>query len=248
MLTLLGDRPAGAWTEDDVAHLVAVQRRVLDVRRDRLDVADDRHRCGAGPARARSAGRLRVTEHGARVGGRRDGHRVRDHLVVRLRLRRDVPGTGLWLNNCLGEHELNRGAPPAPGERLRQQHGADGRPPRRRCGAGHRQPRRRPDHDGPAAGAGVVRARRRQPAGGDRPAPAARQPPGGRRRRRSRRLGAGGGRGGPAAARASTCRCAATTRSRCTSAGSGRRCGCQTAMSRPPPTPAARVRHSRHPD
>ena len=29
-----------------------------------------------------------------------------------------VPGTGLWLNNCLGEHELNRGGPDAPGTRL----------------------------------------------------------------------------------------------------------------------------------
>jgi gamma-glutamyltranspeptidase / glutathione hydrolase len=29
-----------------------------------------------------------------------------------------VPGTGLRLNNCLGEHELNRGEPPAPGTRL----------------------------------------------------------------------------------------------------------------------------------
>ena len=29
-----------------------------------------------------------------------------------------VPGTGLWLNNCLGEHELNRGARPEPGQRL----------------------------------------------------------------------------------------------------------------------------------
>jgi gamma-glutamyltranspeptidase/glutathione hydrolase len=29
-----------------------------------------------------------------------------------------VPGTGIWLNNCLGEHELNRGQRPQPGERL----------------------------------------------------------------------------------------------------------------------------------
>jgi len=29
-----------------------------------------------------------------------------------------VPGTGLWLNNCLGERELNRGAPLAPGTHL----------------------------------------------------------------------------------------------------------------------------------
>ena len=29
-----------------------------------------------------------------------------------------VPGAGIWLNNCLGEHELNRGQPPRPGERL----------------------------------------------------------------------------------------------------------------------------------
>jgi gamma-glutamyltranspeptidase/glutathione hydrolase len=30
-----------------------------------------------------------------------------------------VPGTGLWLNNCLGELELNRGAALPPGARLR---------------------------------------------------------------------------------------------------------------------------------
>jgi gamma-glutamyltranspeptidase/glutathione hydrolase len=29
-----------------------------------------------------------------------------------------VPGTGIWLNNCLGEHELNRGERPRPGDRL----------------------------------------------------------------------------------------------------------------------------------
>src|SRR4029079_18841009 len=29
-----------------------------------------------------------------------------------------LPGTGLWLNHCLGEHELNRASRPAPGERL----------------------------------------------------------------------------------------------------------------------------------
>ncbi|MGZ4631557.1 MAG: gamma-glutamyltransferase, partial [Actinomycetes bacterium] len=29
-----------------------------------------------------------------------------------------VPGTGLWLNNCLGEHELNRGDLLEPGDRL----------------------------------------------------------------------------------------------------------------------------------
>jgi gamma-glutamyltranspeptidase / glutathione hydrolase len=118
MLTLLGPRPAGPWGEDDVAHLVAVQRNVLTARRQRLDPAVDRSAAalelltGVGwsapgwPSTAHisvvdAAGTACAvtTSHGYGSGG-------------------TVPGTGLWLNNCLGEHELNRGAPSAPGTRL----------------------------------------------------------------------------------------------------------------------------------
>jgi gamma-glutamyltranspeptidase/glutathione hydrolase len=121
MLTLLGDRPHGAWTEQDVAHLVDVQRRVLDVRRDRLDVADDREAAALdllldvgwqAPGTATPAS----TAHVSAV----------DSLGTACAITASygygsgatVPGTGLWLNNCLGELELNR-APLQPGERLR---------------------------------------------------------------------------------------------------------------------------------
>ena len=97
MLTLLGDRPAGAWTEDDVAHLVAVQRRVLDARHDRLDVADDRTAAALDLLRevGWTAAGSPSTAHVSVVDS--DGQRVRDHLVVRLRVRRDrcpAPGCG----------------------------------------------------------------------------------------------------------------------------------------------------------
>lgn len=118
MLTLLGDRPRGSWTAEDVARLVDVQRRVLDVRRDRLDLVDDRE--------AAALDLLRD------VGWRRPGPPSTAHVsVVDSRgtacsvtasygygSGATVPGTGLWLNNCLGELELNR-APLRPGDRLR---------------------------------------------------------------------------------------------------------------------------------
>lgn len=118
MLILLGDRPAGAWTEDDVAHLVAVQRQVLDARRERLDLADDRSAAaldllrdvgwvGAG---APSTAHVSVVDT--------DGTGCSITSSYGYGSGATVPGTGLWLNNCLGEHELNRGPRPRPGERL----------------------------------------------------------------------------------------------------------------------------------
>ena len=118
MLTLLGDRPRGEWTVDDVAQLITVLRRVLGYRRERLDVATDR-------------------EHAARalldeVGDPQRGSASTAHISVvdstgaacaitassGYGSGATVPGTGLWLNNCLGEHELNKGPAPAPGDRL----------------------------------------------------------------------------------------------------------------------------------
>ncbi len=118
MLTLLGERPAGAWTAEDVGHLVSVQRRVLDFRRDHLDTAVDREAAALA---------LLADVGAAGVGSPSTVHvSVVDSTGAACAITASsgygsgatVPGTGLWLNNCLGEHELNRGAPPAPGQRL----------------------------------------------------------------------------------------------------------------------------------
>ena len=118
MLALLGDRPAGAWTADDVAHVVAVQRRVLEARRDHIDVADDR--AAAALALLAEVGWSGTTSpstaHVSVVDA--DGNACAVTTSYGYGSGATVPGTGLWLNNCLGEHELNRGGPPAPGERL----------------------------------------------------------------------------------------------------------------------------------
>jgi gamma-glutamyltranspeptidase/glutathione hydrolase len=118
MLTLLGERPRGKWTADDVALLVKVQRRVLDFRRANIDQADDRdaalrrllEEIGSGGERSPSTAHVSVVDStgGACAITASSGY---GSGVT-------VPGTGLWLNNCLGERELNRGRRPAPGARL----------------------------------------------------------------------------------------------------------------------------------
>jgi gamma-glutamyltranspeptidase/glutathione hydrolase len=118
MLTLLGSRPSGSWSAADVAHLVSVQRRVLDARRDRLDVADDRaaaalallDEVGWVGAAAPSTAHISAVDSTGTAAAVTTSYGYGSGATV--------PGTGLWLNNCLGEHELNRARPPAPGERL----------------------------------------------------------------------------------------------------------------------------------
>lgn len=118
MLHLIGDRPRADWTEDDVAVLVAVQRQVLDARRDRLDTADDRARAAwdlvrdVGLAGAGSPSTAHVSVVDA------DGTACSITSSFGYGSGVTVPGTGLWLNNSLGEHELNRAGPLAPGSRL----------------------------------------------------------------------------------------------------------------------------------
>lgn len=112
MLTLLGDHP------DDVTRLVEVQQRVLDVRRDRLDIAEDREAAALDLLREvgwQSSGPA-STVHVSVV----DSHGTACAITAShgYGSGATVPGTGLWLNNCLGELELNR-APLQPGERLR---------------------------------------------------------------------------------------------------------------------------------
>ena len=101
------------------AELTRVQRRVLDIRRDRLDAAGDRE----------AAARELLAEVGL---SHRPGPPSTVHVSVvdadgdacaitasyGYGSGATVPGTGLWLNNSLGEHELNRGEPARPGQRL----------------------------------------------------------------------------------------------------------------------------------
>ena len=118
MLTLLDGRPRGPWTPEDVAHLVAVQRRVLDVRRERLDVADDRsaaawdllREVGLTGATSPSTAHVSVVDATGGACAVTSSYGYGSGATA--------TGTGLWLNNCLGERELNRGAPPAPGAHL----------------------------------------------------------------------------------------------------------------------------------
>ena len=118
MLQLIGDRPRAEWTEDDVAVLVAVQRRVLDARRDRLDVAGDRARAGwdlvreVGLAGAGSPSTAHVSVVDA------EGTSCAVTTSFGYGSGATVPGTGIWLNNSLGEHELNRAGGLPPGARL----------------------------------------------------------------------------------------------------------------------------------
>ena len=117
MLTLLDGQGEAAW--GDVGRAVEVQRRVLGVRRDSLDVADDREAAAmalladVGWAPPGSAS----TVHVSVVDGSGTACAVTASSGYGSGV--TVPGTGLWLNNCLGELELNRGAPLRPGERLR---------------------------------------------------------------------------------------------------------------------------------
>ena len=118
MLTLLGDRPRGEWEPADVTHLVDVQRQVLEVRRARIDVADDRAAAawellrGVGHAGATSPSTAHVSVVDT------DGGACAVTSSYGYGSGATVPGTGLWLNNCLGERELNRGAPLEPGTHL----------------------------------------------------------------------------------------------------------------------------------
>jgi gamma-glutamyltranspeptidase/glutathione hydrolase len=103
MLGLMGGRPEGPWREDDVAHLIDVQRRVLGFRRDRVDLRED---VAAAIEELRAAFTSPSTVHTSTVDA--DGLACAITLSAGYGSGVLVPGTGLWMNNCLGEVELNR--------------------------------------------------------------------------------------------------------------------------------------------
>lgn len=129
MLLLMGDRPHGAWTPADLERLVEAQTAVLAYRRRRLDGSEERETEADRLLHQARAGRLGAAEPGADGGaspGAGEGlpglaspstlHTSAvdsDGLACAVTLSDGYgsglmpPGTGFWLNNCLGEAELN---------------------------------------------------------------------------------------------------------------------------------------------
>jgi len=103
MLRLLGDRPSNPWSRDDVERMVEVQNSVLGFRRDRVDMRED---IVEAIEEMQAAFRSPSTVHTSAVDS--SGLACSITLSAGYGSGVMVPGTGLWLNNCLGEIELNR--------------------------------------------------------------------------------------------------------------------------------------------
>lgn len=118
MLELMGDRPRGEWTAADIARLVRTQETVLGYRRRHLDASDTREVAGE-----RLLSRIRTGELDPELVSRAPGPSSASTLhtstvdgagLVCSATFSDgygsglmPPGSGFWLNNCLGEPELN---------------------------------------------------------------------------------------------------------------------------------------------
>lgn len=128
LLALTSERPRGRWTAEDVARLVRCQRAVLDYREVRLDVSDDlasdverllSAAAGGDPALVDEASGIAEGPGHGPAAGRSPGSTLQasavdgDGTACSVTLSDGYgsgvmpPGTGLWLNNCLGEEELN---------------------------------------------------------------------------------------------------------------------------------------------
>ncbi len=112
MLLLMENRPRGDWTPQEAARMVRVQEAVFEYRAEHLDQAEDPWGAMAdllGP-KGMAALRRRVgsdsTAHTSTV----DADGLACGVTISSGYGSGVmpPGTGVWLNNCLGERELNR--------------------------------------------------------------------------------------------------------------------------------------------
>jgi gamma-glutamyltranspeptidase/glutathione hydrolase len=110
MLKLCADRPrGGAWTPEDALHLVRAQETVLGLQREHMEATDD-------PA---AVAEVLLARDRADGGGRASSATLHTSAVDEEGTVCSVtlsdgygsgvmpPGTGMWLNNCLGERELN---------------------------------------------------------------------------------------------------------------------------------------------
>ncbi|MEM7430970.1 MAG: gamma-glutamyltransferase [Pseudomonadota bacterium] len=112
MLSACDDLPVAPWNRDSLSQLIDVQRACLGFRKQRLDLAqnyDDEVQL-----------LLKLAESGDLISRYASGSTVHTSAVDDAGLACAItassgygagdmpPGTGLWLNNCLGEIELNR--------------------------------------------------------------------------------------------------------------------------------------------
>ncbi len=110
MLRLLGVHPLEVWDTVDVDHLVRVQRAVLGHRLGVLDHTDDLERDAAAFLDLIDRNHLSVLESGstAHVSATdSDGGACAVTVSSGYSSGMIAKGTGIWLNNCLGEPELN---------------------------------------------------------------------------------------------------------------------------------------------
>lgn len=121
LLAMSAGRPEGDWDAADVAWLVRAQRAVLEGARDERGgelPEEARAFLEAGPGAPPPASGSGSTLHTSAV----DGAGTLCSVTMSDGFGSGVmpPGTGLWLNNCLGERELNPAGPghAPPGHRL----------------------------------------------------------------------------------------------------------------------------------
>ncbi|MGB5260042.1 MAG: gamma-glutamyltransferase [Gammaproteobacteria bacterium] len=124
MLLLMGDRPQVIWTPTELEHLIRVQEAVLDFRYEHLDGSEDLPRDVQALLEQASARDLHnflsspSTVHASAV----DSAGLACAVTVSAGYGSGVmpPGTGIFMNNSLGELELNRRGVHAwpPGSRL----------------------------------------------------------------------------------------------------------------------------------
>jgi gamma-glutamyltranspeptidase/glutathione hydrolase len=160
MLLACGDLHASDWDRQSLDKLIRVQRACLDFRRDRLDVANDVPGEAAELVRAAKHGQLlsqwssSSTVHTSAVDDSGVGCAVTASSGYGSGEMPD--GTGLWLNNGLGEIELNHRHSPGPCQQAAVRHVAC----RRDCApAGSRRHHRRYRSTASRTGAGHAGAR-----------------------------------------------------------------------------------------
>lgn len=112
MLLACSDLPAGGWNRDALRQLIESQRACLDFRKRNLDLADDVSSEAARLVASARSGRLLTrwtsasTVHTSVVDSKGTGCAITASSGYGSG---EMPKeTGLWLNNCLGEIELNR--------------------------------------------------------------------------------------------------------------------------------------------
>ena len=111
MLLLLDDADVAGWSAGDVATIAQIQHAVVTFRRNRLDVATDRIAEAERLLAAARVGDLGVllsspsTSHTSAVDD--SGNACAVTVSAGYGSGAMVPGTGMWLNNSLGEIELH---------------------------------------------------------------------------------------------------------------------------------------------